>query len=379
MSENKIYKLTQLLKSDYSSVRCVATTIFGKLGPIAIPALTVLLKHKDRDTRFSAAYSFCNIDKLGVSVVIGAMKDTNYPPTWDPGRNGIDFELIIPTLICALQDDDLDVRCEAARALSRIGPGCVPALVETLKNQDSRVRGRAARTLSRIGTQAKNAEPALAEALSDEDLDVRNDTFEALCEIKADEPERLKLFIKAINNKDFNLYYIEACALGKIGVKAVPLLIEALEKSTGRYRAWVARVIGNIGPQAKDAVLSLVAASMDENKMVQAEAAEALGKIGPEAKKAIPALITALKNDSKWVRLDAARALGRIGPDARDAVPILINTLKDTNISVRKRAAWALGNIGTAAVPSLVETFNDEKIKPLAACALLLFGKYKMA
>jgi HEAT repeat protein len=48
-----------------------------------------------------------------------------------------------------------------------------------------------------------------------------------------------------------------------------------------------------------------------------------LGKIGPEAREAVPTLIELLKNKEGNDYRNAAIALGRIGPDAKTALPAL--------------------------------------------------------
>jgi HEAT repeat protein len=83
----------------------------------------------------------------------------------------------------------------------------------------------------------------------------------------------------------------------------------------------------------------------DSSPSVKAQGAYGLSRLGPEARDAIPSLIEALKGDA-LVRENAALALGRIGPDAVDAVPALTAALRDSEWSVRRQAALALGEIG---------------------------------
>ena len=68
-------------------------------------------------------------------------------------------------------------------------------------------------------------------------------------------------------------------------------------------------------PRPGRAVPSLIAA-LKKDALVRQNAALALGQIGPDARDAVPALKEAL-GDSEWtVRRHAAIALGHIGPDA---------------------------------------------------------------
>lgn len=77
------------------------------------------------------------------------------------------------------------------------------------------------------------------------------------------------------------------------------------------------------------AMPALIDALRDPSADVRDRAAQALARIGPPARQAVPSLIDAL-NDPDWrVRRSAARALGQIGPAAEEAVPALIEVIRD--------------------------------------------------
>ncbi|MBU4502509.1 MAG: HPr family phosphocarrier protein, partial [Nanoarchaeota archaeon] len=152
-----------------------------------------------------------------------------------------------------------------------------------------------------------------------------------------------------------------AVSLGNIGPEAkeaVPYLIEALKDV--RLAAAAAEVLGNIGPEAKEAVPYLIEALKDESLYVRLAAAEALGNIGPEAKEAVPYLIEALKDESLYVRRAAAVSLGNIGPEAKEAVPYLIEALKDESLYVRLAALEALDKIGPEAKKVIIKTSKNK-------------------
>src|SRR5262245_1553075 len=97
-----------------------------------------------------------------------------------------------------------------------------------------------------------------------------------------------------------------------------------------------------LGPAAKDAVPSLIAALEDDDLFVRLDAAAAFGRIGPAAAPAIPALIQALTNQQRNMRFNSAYSLGLLGPLAKDAVPALKITLNDVDPEVRTKALEAL-------------------------------------
>src|SRR5207245_11501197 len=87
------------------------------------------------------------------------------------------------------------------------------------------------------------------------------------------------------------------------------------------FRAAAAWDLLYLGPAAKDAVPSLIAALKDDDLFVRLDAAVAFGHIGPEAAPAIPALMKALTNRHPMVRLNSAYSLRLLGPLAKDHVP----------------------------------------------------------
>lgn len=85
-----------------------------------------------------------------------------------------------------------------------------------------------------------------------------------------------------------------ADALAKIGVAAVPTLLEALENKDPTVRARAASALARMGPTASSAVPALTKALSDPDEDVRRNAARALGQMGPAAESAIPALSAVL-------------------------------------------------------------------------------------
>ena len=67
-----------------------------------------------------------------------------------------------------------------------------------------------------------------------------------------------------------------------------------------------------------------------------------LGRMGPEAREAVPTLLELLQGESVHNRKLAAWTLGYIGQAAVEAIPALLVALRDSNEGVRKMARDAL-------------------------------------
>jgi HEAT repeat protein len=194
------------------------------------------------------------------------------------------------------------------------------------------------------------------------------------------------VLIEALKDKDNNLKSIVANALGQIGPDAkdaIPELAEGLKNQTEPYAiSALTLALGKIGSASVPALRELLKGN---NVTIQGEAAGALKLIGPDAADAVPELIDVVKkrkDATDIAGLQAIDALGKIGPKAKDAVPELTEALKDktAHSPFRLRAAMALGNLGPSAkdaVPALVEALNAETAKygPLRFHAATALGQ----
>jgi HEAT repeat protein len=70
-----------------------------------------------------------------------------------------------------------------------------------------------------------------------------------------------------------------------------------------------------------------------------------LGRVGPEAREAVPTLLELLQDASVQNRKLAAWTLGSIGQGAVEAIPALLVAVQDTNQGVRQMAREALEKI----------------------------------
>ena len=121
--------------------------------------------------------------------------------------------------------------------------------------------------------------------------------------------------------------------------------IKMLEDENPVNRLTAITVVGEIGPEAKEAIPILIETIREvrnRDKRILVACNKALLAMGKEI---VPHMISLLKDDTWEMRRGAAWILGKLGPDARDAVPALTEALKDTNPAVRTKAQEALKKI----------------------------------
>jgi HEAT repeat protein len=352
----RVDRLIDNLRSDDELIRDQAISSLAEIGMPAIKPLVDALA--DPRLRKNAGSALTIIGKPAVGAVVGAV-----------------------------QDEDAEVRQEAANVLGKIGdPASVPVLVELLKDTDAPVRGMAAGALARIGEPS--VDPLVA---SLNDPAVQPLAVAALTRIGVPAVDP----IIGILNREKLLPSL-AAILKDIGEPAVNPLLAAMKHENAAIRNGAAYALGITGdPRAVD---TLLAARSDSNAQVRQTSAEALAGIGSPAiapiinalsdkktediavyalveigKPAVRPLIEALDSDDPHVRSVAIGILGEIG-DSEAVVPIT-GLLDDPDQSVRLGAASALGRFGDdRAVMSLVSLLKDESTAAEAADSLAKIG-----
>ena len=103
------------------------------------------------------------------------------------------------------------------------------------------------------------------------------------------------------------------------------------------YAHW--KITGNADP----AVTVLVELLQDIN--FQGDAIETLGDMGPEAKNAVPTLIEQLNSSEDYLRESAVLTLGAIGPQAKEALPALRKMKDDPDALIRSAAERAIREV----------------------------------
>jgi HEAT repeat protein len=206
-------KLARLLDDDDPQVRCVAAACLAYLGPTsrdAVPALVVYLSHLlkpnrgsqwDAHGRYFAAYALCQIGPAAGPAIpqltalttltnesdwraracaraaliklrgdsllplAEGLKDTSDQTRWfyEKGGNvilylGTNAEPLIPVLLGALQQKNIDIQKRALAVLEMIHARpelCIPAIAPSLRSTNSGMREGSIDALRAFGTAAK--------------------------------------------------------------------------------------------------------------------------------------------------------------------------------------------------------------------------------
>jgi HEAT repeat protein len=170
------------------SALVLALAAFGAPAP---ERLAAALADPDFRVRWHAAAALMQLRRAAreaAPALRRAMDDEEWPVRNAAGRalEDVADEPDVAMLAQALQDESVETRYHAARALARVGPGsaaAVPVLVAALRDPDWEVRMESAWALAAVGGGAASAEPALLAALSDPDPQVRASVAWALAGI----------------------------------------------------------------------------------------------------------------------------------------------------------------------------------------------------
>jgi len=248
-------------------------------------------------------------------------------------------EKVLQAMIGALDDEDAEIREQAANALGQLedSRAVEPLTAALLNDVEPAVREQAAWALGMI--EDESAVDALAQVMNDPDEDVREQAVWALGMIEAE--------------------------------AAVAPLIVALSDTSAEIRSQAAWSLGMIEDVA--AVDALAGALHDEDSEVREQAAWALGMI--EDAGAVSALATALNDTEAAVREQAAWSLGMI-EDAAAVDSLAASLAGDSDADVREQAAWALGMIEDGrALDALLDALENDNEKDVREMALWAIGQ----
>ncbi len=257
-----------LMKDEVTEVRAAAADALTSVGKDSAPARSALgqalLKDKASEVRQGAAYGLARCG--GFSELVTAIKSGDgmartFAMRSILGHFSPGHRKLIPALIGVLEEEDIGMRCEAARALGSMrdeAGEALPALLIASKKEDE--GGKAAREVLPMILKAPRSEaPALIALLKDPEPHVRLKAVTVLCDLEEGDKECL------------------AC------------LLELVKRRDSQVRLQASNLLFCYGSAAKDAVPALIEIVRNDF-LAQGSAIKALGAIGPDAKPAIPAI-----------------------------------------------------------------------------------------
>jgi HEAT repeat protein len=245
-------------------------------------------------------------------------------------------EPALADLIDALQTKNEDMRLNAAIVLGKIGKPAVEPVAKLLQSDDSDTKFYAIWALGWIGPDAKATTPAMIKLMADKNEGVRRKAAFALGRLAGDPDKTMAVLLAAFKDESPEVRQAAGMALSKLGIVAVPPLIEMLKSDDVETWMQATIALAEIGADAKDAVPILKDRFLANGKPGPHHLSNILMKIG---KPAVPALEAGLKSNTAEVRNSAAQALQQMGADA---VPVLVDALGDKNVEVRRVAAQTL-------------------------------------
>jgi hypothetical protein len=183
---------------------------------------------------------------------------------------------------------------------------------EMLKRASEAERPEALRAIGSFGEDAAPAASEVAEALSDPNDQVRSAAAWALAQIGPQGGFAVSALARSLSDPSPRVRHLAAIALKAVGPRAapaIPQLVGALNDPSEYVRVRAADALGAMGPAASSAVRPLAERLLakDERGLVLGSIATALGNIGPDAKDALPALEQVAK-------------MRRLGASAQEAI-----------------------------------------------------------
>jgi HEAT repeat protein len=182
-----------------------------------------------------------------------------------------------------------------------------------------------------------------------------------------------------LNSSDVSVQRHAQEAILELGPDAVPVLSRGVNMTgLGKYhriRSWISRLASHLGRSLSRRVDAAV--GMPRGYYAGSGAAIMLGEMGPDAREAVPALLRALDDADPNVRSCAACALIEIAPDDDRVIDMLSRKL------FQDQEPWILGNVAhrfyeidpsnQAAIPLILKTLiegSDPGARAYAASAL---------
>jgi len=293
---------------------------------------------------------------------------------------GPDAASAVPALAAILREGPSDLRRKAVEALAAIGPDAASAVPEilawSLSPEGMGAEGRKAvcSAFERIGSRTV---PPLIDVLRSASGEMREVAVEALYAVGTAASDAAPVLGSLLEKEGSAAPVYTLLALERMGPGAKPAirgLMAALKGDRLQDAVVAAQALGNIGPEARDAVPELK--RMFEDSIFPSTwiwASYALARIDPRDEEATSSLLSMLRASDAGTALLALEALGRLGPDPRVETSGLKDLLRDRkDLFAGEHAVRALSRLGAAGVAALAEAARDPLLQGRVLEGLML-------
>jgi HEAT repeat protein len=294
-------RLCEMLQVKDVTTRMLAAQALIEMGPVARPALPLLVKalrDPEGEVRFLAARALHEIS----------------PDTVDH-------------LVPLLKDDDWSLRLSAVLALPMFveRTEAIQALADALRDPHGKVRGAAAAALVQLGPKADAAVPTLIGYLRDDDPERQAQAFAALMAIGVPPGSKLLADLGAMNFAEGKKWAGADLTGGR--KDEVKRLAAALDDPNATRRLGAVLALGQMGPDAKEAVPRLWKAfARENNRAVLAAMQLVLPALDPKHKLEGKSPVTFLAEMGK-----SLKAAGKMDPEELVQLYILTATISHPN------------------------------------------------
>jgi HEAT repeat protein len=346
-----------IAKDKTSRRRAKAIDVLGQISPgavAAIPTLLEALQDPSSEIRLKAAGALARMDSAVdriVPLLVERLNEKGLRPYAYEAlyKMGSSAQAAVPTLLKMTQSADEDERFWGYLALWHILPQGQAETWREVLEVAKLAPGASKRRAQIQALAAKLAEDAAAicvHGLNQPDAAVRRATVDVLVEAGGCPSGAIPAVARVLRDPDRNLRRSATFVLMRLDRPKIPA--EALRSSLTDVevdvRIWAATLLRQAGPEARDALPSLVRALADSDSIVRGQSAFALAAIGPPA---VPGLVETLKSQDINARRLAIFALGKIGPEAKSVKDALTPLLKDPDPEIRQSCANTLEKIGS--------------------------------
>ncbi|MHC4941108.1 MAG: peptidylprolyl isomerase [Planctomycetota bacterium] len=240
------------------------------------------------------------------------------------------------------------------------------ALRQQLADDSALKRFEAAREIGKLGEQGRPALRDLIDLLGDEQDWVKCEAARAVVRVGITK-KQVKGLVERLELVPPEVARLLSEALAAHPASIDPLIAALDENNEKRLRREAATTILLAGPKAAKALPHLLDLAQDKDAALQKVARDGIRRLAPWAGECVEELAERLRSDDAQVRWIAARLLMGAGPAAVAAIPALKEAAKGEDTRLAKQALAALTAIDVAAAAAATEALLKPQAANLRA------------